>query len=69
MKPEHRLMLRKVGKGMMFKEPVMQDRRHRMPEELAKIAKQKENDAMIMEKITKKMEGTSIKRKPLKFKL
>lgn len=69
MRPEHRLMLRKVGKGSMFKDPVMQDRRYRSPAELEKNAKQKEYDTMIMEKITKKMDGMGIKRKPLKFKL
>ena len=64
MKPQHQLMLRKVGKGMMFSrmngtKPEM--RTHEMkPEDLP------------IRKITEDMEGMGLKkakRKPLKFKL
>jgi hypothetical protein len=61
MKPQHQLMLRKVGKGKMFpKMKSMTNAKH-------EISEPKE-----MKELEKKMEGcgiTKIKRKPLKFKL
>lgn len=58
MKPQHQLMLRKVGKGVMFSKlkPV---RTHEMKPEEQPIRKITEDMGM----------GLKVKRKPLKFKL
>jgi hypothetical protein len=73
MKPEHRLMLRKVGKGSMFKEPVMQDRRHRMPEDLKPKPEVDPRPYMPTVERDRRpvnfFRGEGVKRKPLKFKL
>jgi hypothetical protein len=69
MKPQHQLMLRKVGKGKMFSKMKPEMRTHEMKPEDQSI-----------KKITEDMEGMGLKkampksvappkRKPLKFKL
>lgn len=62
MKPEHRLMLRKVGLGLPA-------RNFKKGEMRTMEVRDSEMRKPSMEVLEKKMEGMSIKRKPLKFKL
>ena len=69
MKPQHRLILRKVGKGSMFDKGSKGEMRTMdvKPEEM----RRKFHEPSI-EKITEDMEGMGLKktkRKPLRFKL
>ena len=67
MKPQHQLMLRKVGKGRVFYPGQV---RSMDVKEGDRYATKEEIDAKKMDKLEKKMEGLGVtKRKPLKFKL
>jgi hypothetical protein len=72
MKPQHQLMLRKVGKGLNGR-IFFPNQARTMDVRLGdRHATKEEIDAKNMEKLEKKMEGmgvTKAKRKPLKFKL
>ena len=70
MKPQHRLILRKVGKGSMF------DKVKEMKSEMGMKGEMKTHDVkpedIRVRKITEDMEGMGLKktkRKPLRFKL
>jgi len=71
MKPQHRLILRKVGKGSMFDKVKGSNGEMRTMDVKPEEMRRKFHDPSV-EKITEDMEGMGLKkakRKPLRFKL